>query len=185
MNETKKVSIPAKGHSPVWELKYDSKTGDFTMVGTCDCAETGNVITATKKNGLKVELDTTVPSCCRKIMIGTYKYNGVNYTATIELEPDSHAFCDLGIDLDGEEVLVYFPVSDYAKWDDEYGVYYEHDGERFVFLNREGNKWDENGFAIGAYQCERCKNASCTECGGSVWYIVRIYNPEYDTRITK
>lgn len=178
-----KVTVSAAGHSYDWELKYDSETGEFTMVGTCDCDETGNVKNVTR--GLVITLDTTIPSCCRKLMIGTVVVDGVTITETVEIEPDPHAFAEKGIDLNGEIVTVYLPVSNFAKWDDEYGTYYDHDEERFVFLNSEGNTWDENGFALGVYKCGRCENELCSQCGGSYWYIVYIYNPKFDTRLAK
>lgn len=77
--ETKKVSIPAKGHSYEWELRYDSEKGEFTMVGICDCKESNNKKTLSTKEGLVITLDTTTPSCCRKVMIGTVTVNGDHY----------------------------------------------------------------------------------------------------------
>ena len=178
-----KVTVSAAGHSYEWELEYNSEKGEFTMVGTCDCTETGNVKRIT--SGLTITIDNSTPTCCRKVMIGTVVINGETITRTVEIEPDPHAFAEPGIDLDGEIVTIYLPVSNFAKWDDDYGVYYDHDGERFVLLNLEGNDWDENGFALGAFKCGRCENEVCIECHGDYWYIVLIYNPKYDTRLAK
>lgn len=179
--------LEPEGHSYEWELKYDSETGEFTMIGTCDCDEDGNVVVLPVDNQY-VELDKTVPSCCRKICTVTIEYQGETITKTIELEPDAHRIhrVELIDPETTEEITLYVSVSDFEKWDDNYGAYYEYGLEGLIYLNIEGgNEWDENGFALGAYKCVLCEDAQCSECNGDYWYIVRIYSPEHDKRLTQ
>ena len=176
--------VEPKGHSYSWELKYNEETGEFTMEGTCDCDEEGNVVVLSGADGLTVTLDTTVPSCCRKLYIGTVIIDGETITKTIELEPDSHSIKIEAIDAaTGDLVTLYYHIEKYAKYDEQYGEYYDKDIEGIIFLNLEGNEWDENGFALGAYKCALCEDNECSVCNGDYWYIVRIYSAEHDTRL--
>lgn len=177
--------IEPKGHTYSWELKYDETTGEFTMVGTCDCNEEGNVVVI-PVDGSQLELDTTIPSCCRKIYKATIIYEGVTITRTVEVEPDPHSIKIEGIDAaTGAIVPIYVHITKYAKYDELIGEYYDHDIEGMIFLNLEGNEWDENGFALGAFKCAVCEDHACPECDGEYWYIVNIYSPEHDTRLNE
>lgn len=179
--------VEPKGHSYSWELEYDGENGKFVMTGTCTCDEEGNVVILDAEDGLTVTLDKTVPSCCRKLYVGTVIYQGVEYTSTVELEPDPHSIIRIEAydPSTGEMITIYKPISDFAHYDENYGTYYYYDTEGIIFLNHEGNEWDENGFALGVYECVLCEDKLCSECDGKYWYIVRIYSPEHDTRLAE
>lgn len=177
--------IMPKGHTYDWELKYNEETKEFTMVGTCSCDEEGNVVTLSKAEGLVVTLDLSVPACCIKRCIGTITFDGKTIVKTVEVEAEAHKIERMEVYIDGKPITVYTPITDYAKYDEEYGYYYDISIPGLGYYETEHNSWDDNGFAMGAYKCALCEDENCPECNGDYWYIVVVYSPEHDKRLTK
>ena len=177
--------ISPKGHTYSWELVYNEETKDFTMVGTCTCNEEGNVFTMSAEDGLVITLDVSVPSCCIKRYIGTISYDGKTIVKTVEIETDAHKIERMEIVYEGEVITAYIPITDYAKWDDEYGWYYDLSIPGLGYYETEHNIWDDNGFALGVYKCVLCEDEHCSECNGDYWYVVRVYSSKYDKRINQ
>lgn len=184
--QTEVNELDPLGHSYTWEIK-GSEAGEFTIEITCDCDEDGNYFLYDETNGLTATLDTTVPSCCRKLYNLTVTLpDGTVITDEIEVEPDPHSVWAEVLDPETSEVVdhVYAHITKYAKEDDKGYYYIYKDVKDVVFLNYEENTWDANGFAYGTYKCAICEDHACAECNGDYWYIVRIYNPKYDTRLS-
>ena len=175
------------GHTYTWELKY-SESGEFTMAGTCDCDEIGNEVIKSASNGLVIETDG-VPNCCIHRYIGKITVDGEEIVREIILENEPHKIhrVEIANGLDGEK-YAYVPITDFAS-QDEYGDYYDITNEElkgyiFRYVDADNsNEWDENGFALGIFECAQCIDMECSECNGKYWHVVRIYNPNYDTRL--
>ena len=182
---TEAIELDPIGHTYVWELKHDSETGEFTMVGTCDCDEAGNKRVYSAADGLVIETDG-VPNCCVHKYIGTMEIDDVKITREIVLENESHKIEKILV-LDGNEyVEAYVPIAQYKQYDEKYGVYYDISVDNlytYVSLVK-NNEWDENGFAWGVFKCVQCEDMNCPECNGDYYYVVRVYNPKYDTRLS-
>ena len=181
LSRVEKEIVPL-GHNYEWELNYDESTDEFSMVGTCTCDETGNVFVHACDKGSEIVLDTTVPSCCRKVYIASVEIDGKLVIRTVEVEPESHKIYDPS----GSGLLI--PITQYIKYDEFNHSYYEYAGvlvEQNILIpvDKDDSSWDEKGFASGVYKCVACDEADCSECFG--WYYVRIYSAEHDTRILK
>lgn len=179
--------IAPKGHTYEWELKYNEETGEFTMVGTCTCDEEGNVVNKTAADGLVITQDTSVAACCINRKIGTITVDGKKIQKTVDIPVvEAHKIYRLPA-LDGEDnkVLTYVHVTDYIKYDEELDIYYYDASLEGIVISKDV-VWDDNGYATGAYKCVLCEDKHCTECqGGDYYYVVHIYSPEYDKRLTK
>ena len=179
--------IKPLGHNyTAWELVYDSEKGEFAMVGTCDCDEEGNVVILGTNDGLELQLDTSVPNCCVNKYIGTIvdPNSGEKITKEVIISSEAHKLEKVYVLDNGEMKVAYAPITENKKYDEEYGIYYQLPLEGLVYYESENNQWDENGFAWGAFECVLCKDEVCEVCNGDYWYIVRIYDPKYDTRLS-
>ena len=182
IHPTEAKELAPLGHTYVWELNY-SETGEFTMVGTCDCDETGNTLVKDATDGLVIETDG-IPNCCIHKYIGTVTIDGVVIKREVILEKEDHKIIKMLV-LDGDEfVEAYVPISEYEKYDEEYGTYYDISVDNLYSYVSVDNEWDENGFAWGVFKCILCEDANCPECNGDYYYVVRVYNPKYDTRLS-
>ena len=184
--QTEVNELDPLGHNYTWEIGGSEK-GEFTIEITCDCDEEGNYYLYDETNGLIATLDETVPSCCKKLYNLTVTLpDGTVINGSVEVDPDPHSILVEVLDPETNEVVdhVYAYITDYAE-EDEKGYYYIYkDVKDIIFLNYEHNAWDAHGFAYGAFKCAVCEDYACAECNGYYWYIVRIYNPEYDTRLS-
>ena len=177
MERLKKTTAP-KGHDYDWELVYDEDDDEFRLIGTCSCEEEGNVFTYVCDPDKDLVLDTSVPTCCRKVYTSKVTIDGVLIKKSVEVEPDSH------IAYDTHDVSRKVVIEDYASYDPVWGKYYVVDGELEGIVERlESSEWDENGFAYGAFLCAVCKEENCSVCERA-WMIVCIYSSKYDTRIS-
>ena len=180
---TEAKELAPLGHSHVWELKYNSETGEFTMVGTCDCDEAGNKRVYSAADGLVIETDG-IPNCCVHKYIGTIEIDAVKITREIVLEKESHKIIKIKV-LDGDTLVdAYIPITDkeYVRYDEE-GMYFDISIDNLYSYVSVENEWDENGFAQGVFKCVQCEDEKCPECNGDYYYVVRVYNPSYDTRL--
>lgn len=184
--QTEVNEIDPLGHEYTWEIQY-SEEGEFTIIATCDCDEEGNKYVYTEADGLTATLDTAVPTCCLKLYHLTVTLpDGTVIEDSYEVDPDPHSVLADVLDPETNEVVdkVHTFVTNFA-YQDEIGYYYLYkDVKDIVYLNFEENVWDSNGFAYGGFKCSVCEEKMCTECNNDYWYIVRIYDPKYDTRLS-
>lgn len=179
--------IEPTGHSYSWTLEYVGNPAEYYLVGDCNCGEEGNRVVLTSADGLTVRPDPDVATCCLNRFIGTAIYNGERITATINHAPHDHKIYRIdALDKEDNTIIspLYVPISEFAKWDDKYGVYYDANLEGIRYYDSEDNQWDENGFANGVFQCVACIDKHCEVCSsGDCWYVVTIYSAAHDTRI--
>ncbi len=183
-------AVEPTGHNYTkWELKYDSETGEFTMIGTCDCDEEGNVVYKTHADGVVVTSEP-IPNCCADKYKATVTFkdaygNTHEAIAYVELETKAHKIIKMEV-VDGNELkTVYVPISEFQEDPDPvYGVYYDISTENLYSYVSIENEWDENGFAKGVFKCVLCEDMHCPECNGEYWYVVTVYNSKYDTRLS-
>lgn len=181
--------IEPTGHSYSWTLEYTGDPAEYFLVGNCTCGEYGNVVVLTSADGLTVRPDPNVVSCCLNRYIGTATFNGEIVSATIDHAPHDHKIYKIeALDKEDNSIItpLYVPISQYAKWDDQYGVYYDITLEGIYYYDSEDNQWDENGFANGVFQCVACIDKHCEVCSsGDCWYVVVVYSAAHDTRIVE
>ena len=179
--------IDPTGHYYSWVLVFDENTSEYTMIGTCECEEEGNLVLLSSDDGLVITRDTGVATCCINRFIGTITFEGKIIVRTIDLPVEEvHKLHRLDIVDENGEIIntIYIPVTDYALWDDQYGFYYDINTDGIRYYPAEDNQFDENGFAHAVYECVACKDKDCEQCiGGYYWYVVVVYSADHDTRI--
>ena len=169
-------AIDPKGHDySNWEVRTNETTGEYELVGTCDCDESGNVIVLTTADGLTVTLDESVPLCVAKQYNVTVTYDGTVITEVVVLDREPHAIYT--VEKDG--VITYVTMDDCVKISDIHGRYFDIGlpGMHLVVDEDKGetveNVWSDDGFATAAFKCARCGN----------WVAVLVYSPEYDATL--
>ncbi|MBQ7387738.1 MAG: hypothetical protein IJW03_06195 [Clostridia bacterium] len=185
------VVIPAEGHDHSGELVLNQYTAEPELHTTCSKCDATNVIKSFSDSEL-THVYVIEPTCTST---GTGKYivdmdfEGCNITASCDTIEPKRAHALIAHDFDGNPYnIIDTAWNDYGEAGEIYGYRYDWDlnrkyydvstpGLRVVVDEEDGETydsvWDENGYAYAAYKCSTCNS----------WFIVDVYNADYDTRI--
>lgn len=202
ISSVEKVIDPIGHNYTDWSCEYDETTGEFVFTGCCvGCQEADNTITVTQADAnenLKVTItyDAKYAPCCKNQylveLVYKYEYDGKNvtktFTDTIELEKENHKlYAERVEDVDGNTVVGYIDVTQFARYDD-LGAYYDVNDKSTegYFRYAQDAEWNDDGFTYGYFVCVACQDAHCQECcdpQGRTWIVVRLYSAEHDKNL--
>lgn len=180
-------AVDPTGHKFGWELLYDESTKKYTLVGDCvACDKDSGHVEHTEADGLKIVPDSSVCSCCAVRYLGVYDGKPL---ASIDFEATTNHTVRYYPDLDGylpeEPVVSELPE---PKFDDRSNKYYYDISEVKGIQAVTNAEYDKFGFSRGTFRCTTCADPEneCSYCSdANHYFIVYIYNPEYDTYLDK